>query len=107
MQIEKILVPDMGDFSDVPVIEIYIKAGDSINREDPLIALETAKAVTDIPSTCSGTVKEVMLSEGDKVSAGTVIALVETAEDKPVLKHSGNEVSPEEAEEKSSGVGRP
>lgn len=77
MTTEKILVPEMGDFSDVPVIEIYIKAGDTVNKEDPLIALETAKAVTDIPSPFSGKIVEVLLSEGDSVSAGSVIALAE------------------------------
>ncbi|MDC7225473.1 MAG: 2-oxo acid dehydrogenase subunit E2 [Spirochaetales bacterium] len=99
---EKILVPDMGDFSDVPVIEIYIKAGDMINKEDPLIALETAKAVTDIPSTLSGKVVEVLISEGDAVSAGTVIALVETSEEEdkdteaesiPAVYEAGSEKS--------------
>lgn len=81
MKIEEIKIPDMDDFNGVPVIEIYVDAGDRIEKGDPLIALESAKAVTDIPASCGGIIKEIFVSEGENVSAGAVILSVETDEE--------------------------
>ena len=81
MAIKQITVPHLGDFSDIPVIEVYIKEGDSVAVDDSLIALESAKAVTDIPSPYSGTITKVLIKEGDLVNEGTPIAEIEVVEE--------------------------
>jgi len=68
-----IVVPDLGDFSDVEVIEILVTAGDRVQREDGLITLETDKAAMDVPSPENGVIEELTVAEGDKVSTGSVI----------------------------------
>jgi dihydrolipoamide dehydrogenase len=73
-------VPDIGDFTDVPVIEVLVSPGDTVAAEDPLITLESDKATMDVPSPGDGTVKELKLSVGDTVSEGSLILLLETAE---------------------------
>jgi dihydrolipoyl dehydrogenase len=75
-QIE-IKVPDIGDFKDVPVIELQVKPGDTVAREDPLVTLESDKATMEVPSTHAGTVKELRVKVGDKVSQGSLIAILE------------------------------
>jgi pyruvate dehydrogenase E2 component (dihydrolipoamide acetyltransferase) len=72
-------VPDIGDFKDVPIIEVFVKAGDAVKADDPLITLESDKATMDVPSPAAGTVKELKIKLGDKVSEGSVILLLETA----------------------------
>ncbi|WP_133649073.1 dihydrolipoyllysine-residue acetyltransferase [Paraburkholderia flava] len=71
-------VPDIGDFSDVPVIEIHVKPGDRVKAEDSLITLESDKATMDVPASTDGIVEEIRLAIGDKVSEGTVILLART-----------------------------
>jgi len=78
-QIE-IKVPDIGDFKDVPVIELQVKPGDTVAKEDPLVTLESDKATMEVPSTHAGTVKELRVKVGDKVSQGTVIAVLEAVD---------------------------
>jgi pyruvate dehydrogenase E2 component (dihydrolipoamide acetyltransferase) len=73
-------VPDIGDFNDVPVIEVLVKPGDVVKAEQSLISLESDKATMDVPSPVAGTVAEVVAKVGDKVSMGTLIARVESAE---------------------------
>ena len=80
MAIKDVLVPDIGSFDSVDVIDVLVKAGDSISQEDPLITLESDKASMDIPAPFAGTVKEVKIKVGDKVSQGSLIFTVETAE---------------------------
>jgi pyruvate dehydrogenase E2 component (dihydrolipoamide acetyltransferase) len=70
-------VPDIGDFKDVPVIEVLIKPGDTVKAEDSLVTLESDKATLDVPSPLAGVVKEVTVKVGDKVSEGTLIARVD------------------------------
>jgi len=70
-------VPDIGDFQDIPVIEILVAPGDTINAEDPLITLESDKATMDVPAPSSGKVVEVLVALGDKVSEGTPILKLE------------------------------
>jgi pyruvate dehydrogenase E2 component (dihydrolipoyllysine-residue acetyltransferase) len=70
-------VPDIGDFTDVPVIEIFVKPGDTVKPEDPLVSLESDKATMEVPSPSGGVVKEVRLKLGDKVSEGAVILVLE------------------------------
>ncbi|HTT11090.1 MAG TPA: dihydrolipoyllysine-residue acetyltransferase [Burkholderiaceae bacterium] len=74
----EVKVPDIGDFKDVPVIELLVKAGDKVKPEDPLVTLESDKATMDVPAPAAGTVKEVKVKIGDKVSEGSVILLLES-----------------------------
>lgn len=73
----EVKVPDIGDFSDVPVIEIHVSPGDRVDAEDPLISLESDKATMDIPAPASGTVSEVKVAVGDTVSEGILILTME------------------------------
>lgn len=75
--LEDVKVPDIGDFSDVDVIEVLVKAGDAIAVDDPLITLESDKASMDIPAPAAGKIKEVKVSVGDKVSEGSLILILE------------------------------
>jgi dihydrolipoamide dehydrogenase len=69
-------VPDLGEFSDVEVIEVLVKAGDTVEVESPLITLETDKATMDVPATVAGVVQEVKVKKGDRVSKDSLIALL-------------------------------
>ncbi len=80
MAIKEVLVPDIGNFDSVDVIEVHVKAGDSVNQDDSLITLESDQASMDIPAPFAGTVKDVRIKVGDKASQGTMIALVEAGE---------------------------
>ena len=71
-------VPDLGDFTDVPVIEIHVASGDVVSEEDPLITLESDKATMDIPSPAAGTVRELRVEVGDRVEKGSLILLLDT-----------------------------
>jgi pyruvate dehydrogenase E2 component (dihydrolipoamide acetyltransferase) len=75
-----VTVPDLGDFHDVAVIEIAVKPGDTIRKEQPLLTLETDKATMDVPSPYAGTLKEVLVAVGAKVNKGSRIAVVELGE---------------------------
>ena len=81
MAMKQIVVPDIGDFSDVAVIDVYIKKGDTIAVDDPVIALESAKAVTDIPSPFAGVIHSVHIKEGDLVSKDSLLADIEVEEE--------------------------
>jgi pyruvate dehydrogenase E2 component (dihydrolipoamide acetyltransferase) len=72
----EIAVPDIGDYTDVPVIEVHVSPGDVVAEEDPLVTLESDKATMDVPSTASGKVQDVRVKVGDTVSEGTVIVVV-------------------------------
>jgi pyruvate dehydrogenase E2 component (dihydrolipoamide acetyltransferase) len=76
-QVVEIKVPDIGDYKDVPVIEVLVKAGDTVNAEDSLVTLESDKATMDVPSPKSGVVKEVKVKVGDTVSEGSLVLLLE------------------------------
>jgi len=75
----EVKVPDIGDFKDVPVIEIFVKPGDTVAAEDSLVTLESDKATMDVPSPIAGTVKEVHVKLGDKVAEGRLIVILEAA----------------------------
>ena len=77
MSLVEVKVPDIGDFSDVPVIDLFVKVGDSIKVDDAIATLESDKATMDVPSTVEGTVKEVLIQLGSKVSEGVVLIKVE------------------------------
>lgn len=84
-------VPDIGDFSDVEIIEVLVSAGDTVKAEDPLITLESDKASMDVPSPADGTIEEMTVKVGDKVSEGSVIARLTPADD------GGDEATGDEA----------
>jgi dihydrolipoamide dehydrogenase len=73
----EITVPDIGDFKDVPVTEVHVKAGDTVSAEDPLITLESDKATMDVPAPRAGTVAALRVKVGDRVSEGSPILLLE------------------------------
>jgi pyruvate dehydrogenase E2 component (dihydrolipoamide acetyltransferase) len=79
-QLIEIKVPDIGDYKDVPVIEVHIKPGDTIEKEQSLVTLESDKATMDVPSSHSGVVKEVKVKVGDSISEGSVVLLLEGSE---------------------------
>jgi dihydrolipoamide dehydrogenase len=76
--VSEIRVPDIGDFTDVPVIEIHVSAGDEVAVEDPLVTLESDKATMDVPAPLAGTVKQLSVKIGDRVSEGSVLLTLET-----------------------------
>jgi len=76
----EVTIPDLGDFHDVAVIEVAMKPGDSVRKDQPLLTLETDKATMDVPSPYAGTIKEVLVAIGAKVSKGSRIALIELSE---------------------------
>ena len=77
--VSELRVPDIGDFKDVAVIELFIKAGDTVKPEQSLITVESDKASMEIPASHGGTIKEVKVKIGDKVSQGSVVAVIEGA----------------------------
>src|SRR5574343_1752566 len=79
-QIIDIKVPDIGDFSEVPVIDVFVKPGDVIKVDDALITLESDKATMDVPASAAGVVKEVLVKLGDRIGEGTVVVRVEPAD---------------------------
>jgi dihydrolipoamide dehydrogenase len=79
MAVIEVKVPDIGDFSDVPVIEVFVKPGDTVKAEDSLVTLESDKATMDVPSPAAGTVQEIKVNLGDKVSEGSVILTLDSA----------------------------
>ena len=99
MAAEEILIPDIGNFDSVDVIDILMNIGDAINPDDPLLTVESDKASMDIPAPFSGTVKEIKVKVGDKVKEGSLVALIEKTqkeqkevEEKPVTKKEVKDV---------------
>ena len=76
-QLIDIKVPDIGDYKDVPVIEVLVKAGDRVEKEQSIVVLESDKATMDVPSSHSGVVKEVKVKVGDSISEGTIVLVLE------------------------------
>src|SRR4051794_19948606 len=83
---EQVLVPDIGDFDDVPVIEVLVSVGDEVAAEDPLVVLESDKATMEVPSPSAGKIAAIEVAVGDKVKEGTPIVSLEV---------SGNGAAPE------------
>ena len=73
---EKILVPDIGDFENVEVIEVLVKPGDQIKENDPIVTIESDKSSVEIPSTLSGKIETVEVKVGDKVSEGDLLLII-------------------------------
>ena len=78
---EQVLVPDIGDFDDVPVIEVLVAVGDTVNAEDPLVVLESDKATMEVPSPSAGKVAAIEVAVGDKVKEGSPILSLEVSGD--------------------------
>src|SRR5258708_19387533 len=76
----EVKVPDIGDYTDIPVIEVLVKVGDTVEKEQSLVTLESDKATMDVPSSAAGVVKEVKVKVGDNVSEGALIVVLEAAE---------------------------
>ncbi|SDI66936.1 dihydrolipoyl dehydrogenase [Propionivibrio dicarboxylicus] len=78
-QLIEVKVPDIGNFHDVPIIELSVKPGDAVKAEDPLLTLESDKATIDIPSPCDGVITAFKVAVGDRVSEGTIVAIIDAA----------------------------
>ncbi|MGB5762812.1 MAG: biotin/lipoyl-containing protein, partial [Sedimenticolaceae bacterium] len=92
----EVLLPDIGDFHDVEIIEIPVKPGDRVEVEDPLLTLESDKASIEIPSPQAGVVGELKVSLGDKVNQGDLLMMLDVAAAEPASQ--GDEAAPGEAE---------
>ncbi|MEX5403105.1 dihydrolipoyllysine-residue acetyltransferase [Stenotrophomonas sp. WED208] len=79
-EIKEALVPDIGDYSDIPVIEVLVAVGDTVKKDQGLVTLESDKATMEVPSSVAGVVKELKVKVGDSLSEGKVVALIEVAE---------------------------
>jgi len=100
----EVKVPDIGDFKNIPVIEVLVKPGDSVGKEAPLVTLESDKATMEVPSPVAGKVKELKVKVGDKVSEGTVVLMLESgveavvaarpAAEKPVVAPAASQPAP-------------
>jgi pyruvate dehydrogenase E2 component (dihydrolipoamide acetyltransferase) len=79
MSLIDVKIPDIGDFKDIPIIEVLVKPGDEVRADDPLVTLESDKATMEVPSPSAGTIAEILVKIGDKVSVGSPIAKMEAA----------------------------
>jgi pyruvate dehydrogenase E2 component (dihydrolipoamide acetyltransferase) len=95
-EVKEVTVPDIGDFADVPVIEVLVAAGDTVAVEDPLVTLESDKATMDVPAPFAGVVQELRVNVGDKVGEGTPLLLIEVG-------GNGAAPAPDPAEVKEPG----
>src|SRR4030066_763307 len=93
----EVKVPDIGDFKNIPVIEVLVKPGDSVTKEAPLITVESDKATMEIPSPAAGVVKELKVKVGDKVSQGSPILLVDAGDARDSAADPAPPAGPEEA----------
>jgi dihydrolipoamide dehydrogenase len=99
----EVRVPDIGDFTDVPVIEIHVSAGVTVAAEDPLVTLESDKATMDVPAPFAGTVTQLRVSIGDRVSEGSVLLVMEPASGSSAKdSHDGDEPEAPSAPESAS-----
>jgi dihydrolipoamide dehydrogenase len=93
----EVRVPDIGDFTDVPVIEIHVAAGDEVSPEDPLVTLESDKATMDVPAPLAGTVTQLQVKIGDRVSEGSVLLTLDADGAAPSAEAPAAEASPAQA----------
>jgi dihydrolipoamide dehydrogenase len=101
----EVKVPNIGDFNDVPVIEVFVKPGDVVKEEDPLVTLESDKATMDVPSPAAGTVQAVKVKLGDKVSEGTAVVVLESAGVEPRAAAGGEQRADRESSPIPAGMG--
>src|ERR1043165_4187721 len=93
----EIRVPDIGDFKDVAIIDVLVKAGDTVEVDTPLITLETDKATMDVPSTAAGVIEKVHAVKGGKISPADLVATVRAAGDAPKQQSAAAEKARPEA----------
>ena len=103
-EVTEVRVPDIGDFDDVPVIEIHVSAGDEVQPEDPLVTLESDKATMDVPAPFAGTVTQLSVGIGDRVSQGSVLLMLESPAESDGSSDGG---APESAAGKNKRPPRP
>ena len=84
---EKLLVPDIGDFDNVEIIEVLVKTGDNIKKNDPIVTLESDKSSVEVPSTYDGKVENVNVKIGDKVSKGDLLITLKSSKEKEKKKY--------------------
>ncbi|ETX27090.1 dihydrolipoyl dehydrogenase [Roseivivax isoporae] len=98
-------VPDIGDFKDVPVVSVLVSVGDTVEKEDPLIELESDKATMEVPSSAAGKITEIKVKEGDRLSEGDVILVLEGAEegDAPAAPDDAGSAASEKSGGKDAG----
>ena len=85
---QNILVPDIGDFDSVEIIEVLVKAGEQINKDDPIVTLESDKSSVEVPSPFAGKISDVKVKIGDKVSKGSLLAKLENSTNDNVKKET-------------------
>ncbi|MBR0345541.1 MAG: dihydrolipoyl dehydrogenase, partial [Rudaea sp.] len=78
MAITEVKVPDIGDYTNIPVIEILVKPGDTVSKDQGLVTLESDKATMEVPASSAGVVKEIKVKLGDEISEGHVVAIIES-----------------------------
>ena len=101
-EVKDVVVPDIGDFADVPIIEVMVSPGDTVAEEDPLVTLESDKATMDVPAPFSGVVQELKVKTGDTVSEGSPLLTLQVDGDKPAAQNGGGS-----AEAAAAGVTAP
>jgi dihydrolipoamide dehydrogenase len=102
-ELSEVRVPDIGDFTDVPVIEIHVSPGDEVAAEDPLVTLESDKATMDVPAPFAGVVKQLQVKIGDRVSEGSVLLTVEADSGGPSAEAKGDAESAAAVEDRPRG----
>ena len=90
MAATEVKVPNIGDFKDIPVIQLLVKAGDTVQKDDSLLVLESDKATLEVPAPAAGVISELKVKIGDKVSAGTLVALLEGSNGAAPAVSNGN-----------------
>jgi len=100
---QNISVPDIGDFKDVEVIEVLVKPGDQVNKNDPIVTIESDKSSLEIPSPSSGEIKDLKVKIGDKVSEGSILATIENGQVASVPKKEKIKEEPLKEESKKNG----
>src|SRR4051812_27104344 len=103
-EVMEVKVPDIGDFDEVPVIEILVEVGQEVAEEDPLVTLESDKATMDVPAPQAGTVAEILVAVGDKVAEGTAIVRLEGGDDAPTDDATPAEETPADDEDTGDRV---
>jgi pyruvate dehydrogenase E2 component (dihydrolipoamide acetyltransferase) len=93
----EVKVPDLGDFKNIPVIELLVKAGDAVKKDDSLLVLESDKATMEIPAPAAGVIAELKVKVGDKVSAGTLVALLDGSAAPAATNGNGHAKAPPQA----------
>ena len=94
----QVSVPDIGDFTDVPVIEVLVAVGDEVEAEQGLVTLESDKATMEVPAPHAGVIEELLVEEGDEVSEGTPVAVISGGEDEPAAEEAEADDSDEGAD---------